>query len=118
MTAQHHPTVAQVEATEAHALVLSDQALLLDVREHHEWHAGHAPMALHVPLGELTVRHEVLPSDRAIVVVCRSGQRSQLAAQALVAAGYDAANLAGGMQRWVASGLPVEAAGGGPGVVA
>ena len=44
--------------------------------------------------------------------MCRSGSRSAYAADALVAAGYDARNLAGGLQQWAAAGLPIEPAGG------
>ena len=46
------------------------------------------------------------------MIVCRSGSRSEYAADALVAAGYDARNLAGGLHAWVAADLPLEPAGG------
>ena len=82
-------------------------ALLLDVREPDEWAAGHAPGAKHLPLGELGARVEELPKDRPIVAVCRVGGRSGKATEALVNAGYDVVNLAGGMQAWNAAGQPV-----------
>ncbi len=65
-----------------------------------------------IPLGELAARAGELPRDRPLVIVCRTGARSAYAADALVAAGYDARNLAGGLQQWVAADLPLEPAGG------
>jgi phage shock protein E len=44
--------------------------------------------------------------------VCRTGSRSAWATEMLVRAGYDAANLAGGLQAWEAVGLPIEPPGG------
>jgi len=92
-------------------------AVLLDVREDDEWHAGHAAAARHLPLGRLQGEHTSLPGDRPIVAVCRSGARSDRAATALRRAGYDAANLAGGMKAWAAAGQPVVSDDGGAGTV-
>lgn len=91
-------------------------ALLLDVREPHEWAAGHAPRAVHVPLARLTP--EAVPQDRPVIAVCRSGNRSGKAADALAAAGVRVHNLAGGMQAWTRTGLPVVTDDGEPGTVA
>ena len=52
------------------------------------------------------------------MVICRSGQRSGVVANALRSAGYDATNVAGGMIDWDASGLPVVTDDGTPGTVA
>lgn len=109
------PTVPEVDPATAAAL-LSEGALLLDVREPEEWEAGHAPGAVHVPLGQLPYRRP--DASGRIVVVCRSGRRSAEATRALVAWGYDAVNLAGGMQAWAAAGLPVNDPTGRPGRVA
>ncbi len=64
-------------------------AFLLDVREDDEWSAGHAPDAVHVRLGELGARAAELPRDREVYVICRTGNRSAYAAQALVGGGLD-----------------------------
>ena len=91
--------------------------MLLDVREQPEWDAGHIDRAVHVPMGELGARQDELPSDRLIVCVCRSGQRSAVVTNALRNAGYQAENLEGGMYAWVEAGLPVVADGGASGRV-
>lgn len=93
-------------------------AVLLDVREPHEWKSGHAPKARHIPLGQLGARAGELPRNREILVVCRSGARSARAAKMLSAQRGDVANVKGGMGAWARHGLPVVAKGGGPGRVA
>jgi rhodanese-related sulfurtransferase len=93
-------------------------AVLLDVREPHEWRAGHAPKARHIPLSQLGRRAGELPRNREVLVVCRSGSRSARAAKMLAAQRGDVANVKGGMGAWARSGLPVVAKGGGPGRIA
>jgi len=73
-------------------------ALLVDVREDDEWAAGHAPAALHVPLGDLPQTH--LPAGRRVLAICRSGNRSATAAAVLLARGVDARHFRGGMRAW------------------
>jgi rhodanese-related sulfurtransferase len=84
-----------------------DGAWLLDVREDDEWAAGHAPHATHIPLGQLGARTAEIPQDSQVYVICRSGGRSARAAQALNGAGWEAINVAGGMQDWAAAGRPM-----------
>lgn len=82
------------------------EAVLLDVREPGEWAAGHAPGALHIPLGQLQDRiADIPPGD--LVVTCKKGGRAARATAALVAAGRRAANLEGGMEGWHDAGLPM-----------
>jgi rhodanese-related sulfurtransferase len=111
-------TLAPEELTphQAHELFRRG-ALLVDVREHHEWHAGHVPGSHHLPLGELPERADALPADRPVVVACKSGGRSARATAHLRARGYPAHNLARGLLGWHAAGLPLEHADGGPGQV-
>jgi len=110
-----HPRSRDVDPKEAAGL--QDQgAVLLDVREDDEWTAGHAPGALHVPLAE--VGGAVARFDgRQILTVCRGGNRSAQAATALVKAGIDVRNVAGGMSAWAAAGLAVVRGDGSPGSV-
>jgi len=91
---------------------LADGALTVDVREPGEGQAGHVDGELWIPLGDLETRAGELPRDRRLVIVCRSGARSGYAADALVAAGYDASNLAGGLHAWAAAALPLVPDGG------
>jgi sulfur dioxygenase len=86
------------------------QAQLVDVREAAEFNdaLGHIGPALLLPLAELGRRHGELDRTRPVVTVCRSGTRSAQACVLLARAGFDrVANLAGGMLRWRAQGLPV-----------
>ena len=80
---------------------------LLDVREQQEWDEVHAPGATLLPMRALSERAGELPEDGGILVICRSGVRSAAVAEALVAAGYPAVNVAGGMLAWEAAGGPV-----------
>lgn len=106
----------EVGPHEARDLV-DEGAFLLDVREPDEWQAGHAPPAVHVPLGALEAQVDDVPRDRRVVVVCRMGGRSAVATSALRGLGLDAVNLAGGMQGWEEAGFPVVTDDGGPGRV-
>jgi rhodanese-related sulfurtransferase len=84
--------------------------LLLDVREDDEWDAGHAPDAVHLPMGEVVARLAEIPRDADVVVVCRSGQRSAAVTGYLVQGGWNARNLAGGMIAWHAAARPLTSA--------
>lgn len=64
------------------------------------------PGALHIPMGQLGSRLGDLDKDRPIIVVCRSGNRSAVVADALNQAGYTADTMAGGMTAWQRAGLP------------
>jgi rhodanese-related sulfurtransferase len=92
---------------EVPAAGVPDAAWLLDVREPDEWAAGHAPRAHHIPLGQLGNRASEVPQDQDVYVICRSGHRSGRATEALNGAGWQAINVAGGMQDWAASGRPM-----------
>jgi rhodanese-related sulfurtransferase len=103
---------------EVPAAAVPDQAWLLDVREDDEWAAGHVPGATHIPLGQLGTRTGELPPDDTIYVICRSGMRSARAAQALSGAGWQAINVAGGMQEWAEAGRSMVTDSGAPPFVA
>ncbi|MGW0997713.1 rhodanese-like domain-containing protein [Streptomyces sp. NPDC002523] len=98
----------------------SADAVLLDVREPHEWQAGHAPGAVHLSLAALAAGAglPVGARTRPVVVICRSGSRSRQAAELLQARGVEAVDVIGGMRDWASAGLPVVDAHGGNGIVA
>jgi rhodanese-related sulfurtransferase len=85
-------------------------ALLLDVREPHEYTEGHAPGSVLIPLGQLASRlNEIRAFEgKPVVVICRSGRRSEQAAGILAKAGFTAVhNVQGGMLAWEKAALPI-----------
>ena len=101
-------SVDQITPQEA-AAAAEAGALLVDVREHDEWEAGHVAGAVHIPLGELGDQLAALDPTRRTVFVCRVGGRSDVAAGVADRAGFAApANLEGGLRAWEAAGLPME----------
>ena len=92
-------------------MVRSGEVQLGDVREKHEWDAGHLPGAIHVPRGYLEIwAEDRLPSkDKPTVLYCEGGVRSVMAADTLQRLGYtDVVSMRGGFSRWKDSGLPWE----------
>jgi rhodanese-related sulfurtransferase len=87
-----------------------DDAVIIDVREPSEWIAGHAPNAVHIPLGELPSRLDELPDTdaAAVAVTCRGGGRSSRAVAWLTQQGFDVVNLEGGMKAWEAAGTKLD----------
>ncbi len=84
------------------------ELVLIDVREPREYQRGHIPQAQLLPLRLISEQGQTLPLDRQIVLVCRSGRRSRLAAHILQDMGYtEVLNLQGGMLAWEAAGYPV-----------
>jgi len=84
-------------------------AFLLDVRTVEEWNEFHAPGTTFIPLDELPSRLGEIPQDKEIVVVCRSGNRSQQGRDILLNAGFkQVTSMAGGLNEWRSKGYPVE----------
>lgn len=101
-------TKAAVDVTEAQRQLDSRDALLIDVRESDEWADGHVAGAKHIPLGELPSRLAEVPHDRAVLLFCRSGNRSRSATALLRERGYERAmNVEGGIIAWQRAGFPV-----------
>lgn len=75
--------------------------VILDVREEAEYAFSHIPKAISIPLGELEKRVNDLSQDAEIFVICRSGSRSDLAAQLLTEKGFtNVINVIPGMSEW------------------
>jgi rhodanese-related sulfurtransferase len=91
---------------------------VVDVRYPNEWEAGHIDGAVHIPGDYLFDRVGELDPTRPVVTVCRSGSRSAEAAKELAGEGFDVQNLEGGIEAWVADGLPIRTDDGRPGHVA
>lgn len=81
---------------------------VLDVREDHEWAAGHIPGAVHIPLGQLPARFTELDPQAPTLVVCHLGGRSARATAWLSGQGHHVVNLDGGMEAWSAAERPTE----------
>src|SRR5690348_5207303 len=89
-----------VSSAQARQLVQAG-ARLVDVRTPGEFAAGHIAGAVNIPVQQLDARmHELEPKDRAVVLYCRSGQRSGNAARLLKGAGFSAVHDLGPMSRW------------------
>jgi rhodanese-related sulfurtransferase len=99
----------EISVDEAHEMYQAG-TFVLDVRTQEEWDEYHAPNTKLIPLDQLPSRLSELPKDREIVVVCRSGNRSQEARDILLAAGFNATSMAGGLKEWYAKGYPIEGA--------
>ncbi|HEX6666970.1 MAG TPA: rhodanese-like domain-containing protein [Solirubrobacterales bacterium] len=102
----------EVSREEAQEMVEAG-AQLIDVRADHEWDAGRIAGAKHVPLAELAERAGEIDRDRPVVLYCRGGNRSTMAAAALAEAGYETAKLTEGIVGWDAADLPLEPEGSG-----
>lgn len=90
-------------------LASKEKPLVVDVREPDEFNAGHIAEALLAPLAKVEQELETVAKDRDIVLVCRSGRRSGIAAQKLAARGYTRLrNMEGGMLAWEKLGYPVK----------
>ena len=73
---------------------------LIDVREVHEFQAGHVPAAQNFPLSTLEQGYKELKPDHEYHVICHSGVRRKMAAKKLKKKGYDVINVRGGMSAW------------------
>lgn len=92
---------------------------LVDCREPYEWVAGRIAGSVHIPLNSIMAGATgELDQTRPVVVVCRSGNRSELGMLMLRARGFEAHNLEGGLERWIQEGLPISTPEGAPGRVA
>jgi len=98
-----------VNVQEAYALYQQNDVFVLDVREQFEWDEVHIPNTTLIPLGELAGRVNEVPRDAKVVVVCRSGNRSQEGRDILKRAGFEnVTSMNGGVVEWRASGYPVQ----------
>jgi rhodanese-related sulfurtransferase len=87
--------------------LVDDEILLVDVREAHEYRAGHVPGAVNIPMSVLPVRVHELPKDRTVHIICRSGGRSMQTSIWLERQGYTPVNVDGGTGTWVRAGGPI-----------
>ncbi len=97
-----------ISIQEAHELY-QEGVFLLDVRTQEEWDEFHAPNTTLIPLDQLESRLGELPENEPIVVVCRSGNRSQAGRDILLANDYEpTTSMAGGLNAWRDAGFPIK----------
>ncbi|MBE0429957.1 MAG: rhodanese-like domain-containing protein [Thermoleophilia bacterium] len=99
-----------IGSPEAMGLMRRQDALLIDVREPHEFASSRIPDARHIPLRQITHEIESLRQhgDRPIILSCHSGRRSEMVCRLLKKHGFDNLyNLAGGIRAWRRANLPV-----------
>lgn len=107
-TTANNALASTVSVSDAYNLY-QNGAFVLDVRTQEEWDDFHAPNTTLIPLDQLASRLSEVPRDRQIVVVCRSGNRSQQGRDILVDAGFEqVTSMTGGLNEWRASGYPIE----------
>ena len=106
--AQSGALALDISSSDAYQLYQKGDTFFLDVREQDEWDAAHIPNTVLIPLGQLQSRLAEVPKDKAIVVVCRSGNRSKSGRDILLGAGYtNVTSMTGGIKDWTAQGYPV-----------
>jgi rhodanese-related sulfurtransferase len=98
-----------VDVQTAAALREQPDVVILDVREQNEWDEGHIPGAVFMPMGEVPSRLSEIPTDKTVIVQCRSGNRSDQVTDYLRNQGFtNVHNMSGGINAWQSAGLPVE----------
>ena len=92
-----------ITAEEAKQIMDSEEGyIILDVRTQEEYDEGHIPGEILIPHTEIEARAEevLTDKDQLILVYCRSGRRSKIAAEALVEMGYTNIKEFGGILDW------------------
>lgn len=97
-----------ISAREAYEMIERGEAVtIIDVRQPEEYREGHVEPSRLLPLSELPRRAGELDRSRTLLMLCRSGRRSAMAAQQLAGNGFDVRNIEGGILAWIAEKLPV-----------
>jgi rhodanese-related sulfurtransferase len=100
---------SRISVDEAKVMMSNGDIAVIDVREPHEYNAGHVPNAKLIPVATVFARKDDLPRDKDVIFICQVGQRSALACEMAAAAGLTRLfNLEGGTEAWVKAGNPVE----------
>ena len=89
--------------------IAAGELTVVDVRNTSEWNEGHIPQARHLMLGYLPERVAEVPTDKPVLVHCRTNNRSAIGASVLQAKGVaNVVMMKDGYQGWAAAGLPIE----------
>jgi phage shock protein E len=100
---------ADIDVDTVAAIKDLDNVVVIDVREQEEYDEKHIPGVVLIPLGTVPDRLDEIPTDQTVVLTCRSGNRSNQAAEFLREKGYtNVHNMLGGINEWQAADYPVE----------
>lgn len=103
---QHYDSVSLAQIADK---MVKGEVVVLDVRGTSEWNEGHIPGARHIMLGYLPERISEIPTDKPVVVHCRTSNRSAIGASLLQANGFkEVIKLNEGYQGWAKAHLPIE----------
>ncbi len=98
-----------IDVQTAASIMDHEEVVMIDVREQWEYDEGHIPGITLIPMSELETRLAEIPTDKTVVLTCRSGNRSGQVHAFLEQNGYDnTVNMDGGILAWEAAGLDVE----------
>ena len=100
---QQEAVYVNITAQEAKTIMDNEEGyIILDVREQDEYDAGHIPGAILIPYTQIAEKAEEIltEKDQQILVYCRSGRRSKIAAEELLKLGYTDIKEFGGIIDW------------------
>ncbi|MFA7248746.1 MAG: rhodanese-like domain-containing protein [Dehalococcoidia bacterium] len=99
----------RIDVQEAKQMIDAGGVQVIDTREPHEHAEGHVPGSLRIQHMAILLQADKLATDRPILFICKSGQRSAVAAEFAASLGLDDLyNVEGGHQAWAAAGFPMD----------
>ena len=102
----------ELPAAQLEAWLRDGDVQVVDVRAQREYEAGHLAGSRQIEFDEVSSQASSLDKGQRLIFVCRSGNRSEMMAEAFRGAGYDAYHLTEGLLAWAEAGLPLEPEGG------
>jgi len=99
-------SIQQMDIQQFYTIWEAEQPLVIDVREIKEYTEAHIPGAKNIPLQNIILLAKSLPTQQPIYLICRSGMRSNKAANALMQSDetLDLINIQGGTMAWINAG--------------
>ena len=98
-----------IDVSTAAALTNNEDVVFIDVREQWEYDEKHIPGITLIPMSEVENRLDEIPTDKTVILTCRSGNRSGKMHAFLEEQGFDnTVNMEGGIIAWEAAGLAVD----------